>query len=299
MTNVSALFRVSRLVRVPALCIAAAALLGQAAPPALQSPGAGPGMPPNAPATERVHWYALATNARAQQVPALDAAREPLVPVLSALAGEGYSVVAEDTLEVDHGSGTQENIAGDYELRLAVAPGVSQQNVALRTQLVEANASAREALLAEGEVPRGKPLVVRGLPRAGGELALVMLLEQPDSPPRQDQQSQDPQNNDQQEQDERNPDQQPQDRGDEQEQQPQPGDQDEQQGEQDAMQQENPANRADENQDNPNAPLEESTAPPQDLQNIEALLQSLEEVDKQQQRAQQRRRILPQRGDWW
>lgn len=114
---------------------------------------------------------------------------------------------------------------------------------------------------------------------------LKSMLQNP-PPPRQQQGEGDGENQDQQQQ------QQDQDKGPEEE-------QDEQQGEQQPQAQEqDQSDQRDQSDDSEQSPEEES--PPEDRQNVEAILQSLEDIDEQEQRETRTQRPDTRlRNDWW
>jgi len=199
--------------------------------------------------------------------------------VLLRLPFDSYEPVADQEVEAPPGEETLVPLNGVYSLY--VQPQGQDESGALAL-------TARISMLAEGGGPEqyvdaiytqarlasGMPLVFRGLDLNVGELVVVLNLSGDNN---QQGQSQDQDSDQQQEEkDKQQDDQSSSDSGDQ-----------EQQNQQDQAQ-----------QDQGDSPRAQEETP--DLQNIEALLKSLEETDRKEQEEQQRVRTgIQVRGDWW
>ncbi len=199
---------------------------------------------------------------------------ENLKPLLEKLPYDTFEEVARRDFDTPPGQETKVPLNGIYTLFLTAGAAQPQQQalpIEARVEMLEGDGFI-DALRAQGKAAPQQALLFRGLPMDAGELAIVLMLLPPDNGDGQSQQ----QKQDQQEQQQ----QQEQEQEEKQEQQEQ---QQEQQQQQAQAQQEE-------------AEEEEQ----KDLQNVEAILQSLEEQDRREQHdAHNERRDVQMRGGWW
>ena len=124
---------------------------------------------------------------------------------------------------------------------------------------------------------------------------LKSMLQNP-PPPQQQQGEGDDENQDQEQQDDQGQDQQQEQEGQQQQQDQEEGPEDKQEEQQAEQQQQ--AQEQDESDEQ--EPSSEEEAPPDDRQNVEAILQSLEDIDEQEQHdARTQRPDTRLRNDWW
>jgi hypothetical protein len=163
------------------------------------------------------------------------------------------------------------------------------------------------ALSGRGEAPVGQTVIFQDLPMGKDKLIVLVRFRQDQEGDSSDQSQQQQQQQQQQNEDEsdsqQNQEQQQQQSG----QQDQESDQEEEQEEQDQQQQQQSGDQGEDQQDQQPQPTQpesdgENAKDPQhgEATNIEALLESLEEVDRREQELEQQSR-LPSRikGEWW
>jgi len=127
---------------------------------------------------------------------------------------------------------------------------------------------------------------------------LKNMLQNP-PPPQQQQGEGDDENQDQEQQDDQGQDQQQEQEGQQQQQDQEEGPED-QQEEQQGEQQPQAQAQEDSDESDDREPSPEEGPPPEDRQNVEAILQSLEDIDEQEQRdARTQRPDTRLRNDWW
>jgi hypothetical protein len=195
-----------------------------------------------------------------------------------------FRLVSDASTQITRGEEGAIPIDARYAMHVVTGVGSDPQkrNLAARITLD----GTVDALRAQGVTEPGKIIVFRGMEHAPGELVVLLQIvpEQQDSQPSS---GGDDQNQEQQQ--------------DQQEQQGDKGKQDEQQEQKDKMQgrqeQEQQIAKAAEKDEE-----EKGAAPPkQEEANIEALLQSLDEVDRREQQnmLNANKRFPKIHGDWW
>lgn len=243
---------------------------------AQQAPGAWD-IPP-----ERVQAVAIRATGSATEQPAIAAELKGMEEFLKTLPYAEYTIIAENVVETP--IGTEAGIPLGDRLTLYVKPeGQSEEGAVQLSAHLELNEDGHpvDALIAQGSAARGKPLVFRGVPNGmNGEDIVVFKLLQPENPDSQ------PQGSEEQQQE-------PRDEEQEAEQEEEKGGQEQPQEEQEPPQE----TQAEQQQ---NAEAAQDQEPSKDLENIEAILRSLEEVDRQEQKnAHNRRTSVEIKGDWW
>lgn len=239
-----------------------------------------PGGGGEAPAPPKLHVVAAHASNAGQEPAAVDEALSAVKKILLALPFDTYAPVADQEVEAPPGEETLIPLNGIYSLY--VTPQGQDETGALaltaRISMLKAGSGPEEyvnALYTEAKLASGMPLVFRGLDLNVGELVVVLRLSGDDNQQGQSQNDE----SDQQEQE-----------NEDQKQEQESGSDNDQQQQQD--------NPQDQEQQNDSAPQAQEETP--DLQNIEALLQSLEETDRKEQEEQQRVRSgIRVRGDWW
>ncbi len=263
-----------------------------------QAPGAshGPGMPgvagapavpggqvpgqEQAPAVPRLHAVAAHAFNEGNSPVKVDEALEGVKKTLLSLPFDTFEPVADQEVETPLGEETLIPLNGIYSLY--VAPRGQDEKGALDltariSMLAEGSGSEQyiDAIHTEAKLASGMPLVFRGLDLNVGELVVVLSLSGDD---KQQGQSQ---SNDAKEQEKSQDDK-----------------QEDKQASNENKNQNQERQEQQEQQDNPSSAQDQKDTP--DLRNIEALLQSLEEMDRKEQEDQQHIRTgIRVRGDWW
>mgnify|MGYP006277920943 CR=1 FL=1 len=202
---------------------------------------------------------------------------ENLKPLFEKLPYDTFEQVARHDTEAAPGQETKVPLNGVYTLYLTVgapAQGAQQEGVPLEARVeMLADDGFVNALRASGRAAPNKALLFRGLPMDAGELAVVMMLLPPDQDNGQSQKEQEQQQQEKEEKEE-------QETQDQQQEQPQ---------EQQQQQEQSEAEQREAEEDEQ-----------KDMQNIEAILQSLEEQDRREQHdTRNKRRDVQMRGGWW
>lgn len=283
-----------------ALCIWAIALAAFG-----QNP---PDVPPAESETVRVLGV-YATN-EGREAPFFDAELKRYRSLLDHLPYDTFHVATDQRAEAPYGQETMIPIDAQYSM--VVVPGASAdpQNISLdtRVEMLRGN-SYVTALGGRAEISPGKALLFKGLPRSQGELALILGIvqkpndqqgqgssdenEQSESESEQEQDQEQSQagtedQQDQQEQEEASP---------EDEQESKTPEEEEAQEEEEDMAQNTEEQSGEDAEEKSYA---EEEASEDAMQNIDAILQHLEELDREEQkesRNQARRFVV--RGDWW
>jgi hypothetical protein len=274
-------------------CLALAALLAQpqmpspvgqaqSGPPPMISRTPGAAGEPAEPAMDKVRMAAVQASSEGRQERQIAPELAGLKSLLDRLPFDTFTRVAEEEREIPQGQETKIPITGDLSLAVTSKGRAETGEVELdaRIEMMQ-NGAPVNALLTSGRAAPGKALVFRGLKRNGGELVVIMTLVQDNQGQDQSQQPQQDQPQDQQEQ--KQPPEQPEEPS--QEGEPPPEQNEEQQQQQAQEDQQSEAQ-----QDNT----------PKDMHEIEAILKSLEEMDRREQpkvRNQRDRVYVPQ--DWW
>lgn len=282
--------------------IVSAATFGQ--PPAPPPLLANPAMPmPSEQQPETIQVIAVEGKDTGGQTLAIDESIKGMKVLLERLGHDTFTEVNRAEAQAPYGEETAVAVGAGYSLRAMPISKDEQNAVQLRLEVVR-QSDGVAAISGEGKAVRNKPLVFRGLQGpTGGELTLVVNLVS-------NQQGQQNQSDQQEQQDQKPEDQQNQSGPkSESEEQPQPDEQQDQQQElSEQEQKEKPEQGEGEQQEGENqtqmAELSEGEESDEEqaekMENVDALLQSLEEIDKreQQQAHNQRGRVTLQ-GDWW
>ncbi len=256
-----------------AWCILLAAWLGQIA----ASPGA-PGQPPpmvaRPPAEPEqqvlmARVVAVQATSEGRDSPFFDDGLKPYREMLKRLSFDTFRKVAEQEREAPFGAETCIDIDDVYSLTVTPSPNPETGEILLeaRVDMLEGEGAVK-ALYGTAKASLRKPLLFAGLESGDGELAVVLTFDQGDQDSNSQQQPEPQEDEEQEDEDEQE--------------QPQPEEQDSQQ------------------QSPPEEAEEQEPKELEDLQNIEALLQSLEDTDRREQAEtkNQRDRVRIQK-DWW
>ena len=257
-----------------------------------QLPGMG-GAAPQAPQAQAVDIYMTAFYALRdeevddEETPEIPEALEPYEALLEALPYNQFTLVSSDNAQADSGQEVRMPISGIftfYAMPMQIMDGGSVV-LNLRVEMLQDD-GYRDALRAQGQAAPNQPLVMRGMPLNRGELVVVVEVR-----PDQDQQDGaggdgDPDSDASEDDSDEQQDQDAEDDPDQEDE----GDQDTEPETDDQGPQPQPDSSGDESR-------QESEL---DLQNVEALLEYLEEVDRREQEEIRRQRNdIEIRGDWW
>lgn len=246
-------------------------------------PSAGGGVP--AEEYEIVEMKALRASNEGMAQKEIDPALRGLAPVLEALPFDRFSPIAEETKEAPYGRETLIPINSEYTLSIRPIERNAKDGLVLLEARIIMSREGRKinALSTRAEAATGQPLLFRGLELNNGELVVVMRLAQQDDGSQGSGEST--------AQDQEKPEQQEAQEQEEQETPPEEQQEETQPGEEENDQAPPPAVEPKET-----APEDEK----QDMQNIEALLQSLEEMDRrEQQELRNQRDHIDVRKGWW
>lgn len=244
------------------------------APP---SPGA-PAIPDND--SELIELTALRASTEGHGRKSIDPALRGLSAIIETLPFDSFAPIAKEQKEAPYGRETLIPINGDYTLYIKPLERDREAGlVRLDARIVMLREGRSiNALNTRAEAAIGQPLLFRGLELPNGELVIIMRLAQQDNESQgggEASTQEPPEEQDQQEQQEEPPEEQ---------------------------QEENPPEDQ-QNEDSPPAPESAEMKPDeekQDMQNIEAILQSLEEMDRrEQQDLRNRRDHIDVRKGWW
>lgn len=261
-------------------------LLGGTLPAALAQPFAPPQPPPG---------YDLSDNDKdtvrvvaiqaAKQDPAnagMDDTLKPFRKILQSMTEfNTFRLISDATAQVTRGQESEIPLDARYAMHVVTGTGSDHQkrNLAARITLD----GSVDALRAQGVAEPGKTIVFRGMDHPPGELVVLLQIVPPNDGNQNEGQRQKQQDQQQQNANENKQDQQPQHEGEEQNPQ-----------RQQEQQQAKPAEEEGEQ--------EKAAAEPQkDAPNLEALLQSLEEIDRREQQnmLNANKRFPKIHGDWW
>lgn len=227
----------------------------------------GPMMGPSGPSAERVAVVAIQASQTGEA--SMDPALNRLEQALADLPYDTFEELLSGEQPVHSGYATAFPISETYGLTVAITQR-DENAVGIVVQVqTEQHGQPVNAVLAQGLVPRGQPLLFRGLEHGDGELVLLLTVRPPDQ---------------QQGEQESGPESEADDDADEQR-------EDEQQ---DQMEMERPEPHDAQDQPQPQDLSED------DMQNVEAILQSLLEQDRREQEEMHNRRSrVTIRGPWW
>lgn len=291
-----------------ALTLILAALIAQPfLPPSTPQPGAAPSLtkPESAVATFRVVGIA-ATNA-GRDKPRYDEALKPYDAVFDALEdSDTFMLVSQEEKEAPHDEETEFVINDQYRLYVRPSGQSEAGNLLIETR-IETNGpnGPIDAFRARGETQPNRAITFADMPLDDGELVVIMSLL---PPPGDDQQQQPGDEEEQQESDEQqeqeNSDSQSEDEGEESEDQQQemPEESEGEAAEQDQEPEEAEGENGEESEDRSSSSNATEVEDKLDSQNIDALLESLEEIDQEEQRAahNNKQKGKPRiAGEWW
>lgn len=272
------------------ICMVLAGLLAQ--PVSSAPPGA------EKPVSELIRIVAVRAAVEGRGVPFIEPTLKGFGALLEKLPFDAFYPLAIAEQEAPYGRETAFPINEDYcfhVLPKTWRPEDNELEMDARVELRQ-NGARVDALAASARVAPGGALLFRGLKLASGELAVIMMLRQRDENQSQDNTSESQPADDQEEEE--------QDRSSEQAEE-QPHDQEEPQPEpQDREDEPAPDEEAPQNEETEMEPVglseTEGLEAPKDVQNIEAILRSLEEMDRrEQQRLRQHLDRTPIRKEWW
>ncbi len=247
-----------------------------------QVPGVGGVLPQNS-GNESVTismtaFYAL--NDEETEIIDVPDALKPFDSFLDSLPYNRFEVLTDASAQAERGRELHMPVSGIfsfYVTPLQTHDGGSVE-LDLRVEMLH-DSGYLDAIRAQGLAAPNQPLVMRGFPVNRGELILIVRLESDGDG--EGQSADNDSNSDEQESDE----------GTSQE----PQEEEEQEG--DENQNEQPEDSQPPQQQSQSSELDESKP---DLQNVEALLEYLEEVDRREQEEIRRQRdSIEIRGDWW
>jgi hypothetical protein len=256
-------------------------------PQAPATPGAAPSAGTQAPTILKV--IALVGSGEGQAAQQIPVELQPMQALLKELPFGRFRVEHQQEIPIEVGAAAVVSINPTYTLTLL--PEEETEDNQYVVDLKIATPDGVSALTARGKIPVQKPVVMRGLDAEDGELIVAMILTREGGGQGQNEEKDEgeEQEDEEQQKQEQEPDpgeQEPQDPQD-QKQEPQPD-----QGEQQDQQQQEQSDQQQDPQEQP----QEAHKP----ENIEAILQHLEQMDRREQREliQQKdaRKIL---GEWW
>lgn len=287
-----------------ALLSIAVAALALAQPFALQGPGVDTD---EGQTIEIVAVHGLTTGQ-----PSTDPALRPLARLLESMPHDTFRLLTQQTAKAPMMQETEIVINDEYSVHVLPLGHDEEQQLELQTRVTQRRGGrAINALVAEGKARPGRALLLRGLEMPGGELGIVLrVVREPgesseDSGEPQDdgdEQSQDSQSRDDNEAGE---DDRSQDSSDESEDGTDADADAQEQGDAEDREQGEEAESDAAEADDSDADEEQresggADGEPQDLENIEALLQSLEDQDRREQRAARNRRdTIRFNTEWW
>lgn len=246
----------------------------------------------SAPPEVQVQMVAIQATREGRNEPDLDKDLDPLKEVLSELPFDTFRKVAMDQKPCPVGAEATIGIDDVFQLRVknnllpkeTPAQPCAPQPILLTARVEEKrDGGTMNALSADAVLPPGQFVMFRGIPRADGELLVFVT---PNAGQQQQQDQQQNQQQDQQQQDQ---------------QQNQQQDQQQDQQQQDQQQQQQPGQtQPDKPESEEQQPEQQQDNKPKDSQNVEAILQSLEELDRREQYDQKDVPYVREiQGDWW
>lgn len=281
-------------------CIAAMATLAQINPPAQP---AGPTPPP------KIEVLAFSATNTGQATRQVDATLRGLDALLKDLPFDTFMPVMQQQAELSESAETMIVINESYALHvLQLDPEDEQGMLPIQARVtLNQGGQSLNALLTQGQAKPGRAMLFRGLEIPGGELGIVLRLVPPPKDPKGDSDSEEQENEG--EQQDGDP-QEPSGSGDDQAGEEGPTEE-EQQGDSDEQAGEDANGEEAEGESEQSAAQSEDgegegegeggeAAGPEDLEDVEALLKSLEDQDRREQKsARNRRDSIRFNGEWW
>jgi hypothetical protein len=280
-------------------CIAAMATLAQANPPVTQAG------PPAAPKIEVRAFTATNTGQATRQV---DATLRGLDALLKEMPYDTFLPVMQQQAELAANAETMVTINETYALYVLPIGPEEEGMLPLQARVTMLQGGRPvNALVTQGKAKPGRAMLFRGLEIPGGELGIVLRLVPPPQDPKDgDSDSEDQGDQEQEPQEPQDPSGSGDDQSGEDGAQEEAQQSEDQAGEQGTMgeegeQQEGESAAAESPQEEGESEGEGAeAAAPKDLEDIEALLKSLEDQDRREQKsARNRRDTIRFNGDWW
>ena len=209
----------------------------------------------------------------------IDDQLRPIASLLRELPFTSYKAIAVHDKEMPWGSETIFPINAVYSMFVSPLSLDEEGTIALQAhiEMLQADGSYVKALDTIASAAQNKALMFRGMPLGADELVVVLLVALP-SEESGDSDSSDDENAEQSETEEA---------------QPEPGDQEESQ--QDERESDADREEAADLEDE-----QDGEGESEGVENIEALLQSLEDIDRREQREERNQRDrIDFKGDWW
>lgn len=237
----------------------------------------------------------VAVQARQTGTPASDPSLKPFQAALKKLPYDTFDLIYQHEQSAQYGAPSIFPLNDTYTAIATLKGSSSQGQVEIELSVkVKQEQQELDALRATGTIPRGQPVILRGMELPEGELIVLLTVKQPE----QDKQQQDKQQQQQQqdEQQQQQNEQQQQQNEQEQQNQDKPQKPDKDQNNQQQMAQNQPEQQQEDQQS------QQMKEPSQEqMQNIEAILESLRETDRKEQKnqVQDKRQRVVVSGDWW
>jgi len=243
--------------------------------------------------------YAIYGHGAVPEQPYMDQTLKPIASALSKLPFTSYETVSILDNEIPWGQETRFTLNAKYTVNVTPIRQDEQGSIQLgvRIEMLQDDGTYVDALKAQALAAQNGALLFRGMPLNQGELVVVLLVGMPPDPNQQQGDSQ------QQEQNEGEQEQQ------QQEQEQNQNKENEGEGEGAEQQQQNNEGEGEgEGEDQPKSQQQEmsQTNEPEGegekegMENLDALLQSLEDTDKREQKEERNQRDrIDFKGDWW
>lgn len=236
--------------------------------------------PPKAPLGK---MYAMRASGAVPQSPSMDEKLKPIAPVLESLPFTSYETISVVDHELPWGQETLFPVNAMYAMHVTARQQESDGAIPLRARVEMLQGEDYvNALDTTAKAAQNQALLFRGMPLGQDELVIVLIIAMPQDEQGQGNTSQEDQSK-------------PESEGENQEQQKsETGNQDE--GEQESQE----ANAAKQEQQKSQESNEGENEQPEGVKNLDALLQSLDDIDKREQKEERNRRDrIDFKGDWW
>ena len=274
----------SRWLYIPMIIGATMTAVGQLAPPPAQPGGQ---MPPAPPALIGRMYAAYAHGAVPEQ-PRMDEALKPVAAMLERLEFTSYETVSVVDKEMPWSEETLFPINAKYTMKATPLQQREDGAIEMEThiEMLQDNGDYVDALAAKASAAPDKALMYRGMPLHNGELVVVFLVGVPQEEGQGQSQAQEGEQEQQEEQQAQQEQELGQEEGEGEQEQPQTSEK--QEGE----------NAGRENQ--VEEASEQEGEAPEGLENLDALLESLEDIDKREQVEERNQRDrIDFKGNWW
>lgn len=276
------------MIPIVAVCLAALSAWAQpllpATPPQNQPPLQSQPMPQvqTPPKVPLGKMYAMRASGAVPQSPSMDERLKPVAAVLESLPFTSYEAISVVDRELPWGQETLFPINAVYAMHVTAQQPEADGAIPLRARVeMLQGEDFVNALDTSAKAAQNQALLFRGMPLAQDELVIVLIIAMPHDEKGQGNTSQEDQP-------------QPQGEGENQEQQESDTDK-QREGEQEPRE----ANAAEQQQESQEG-NEGENEPPEGVKNMDALLQSLDDIDKREQVEERNRRDrIDFKGDWW